>query len=127
MPVGTEVNRHLMPTTEEATMSMRRVPKKNAEDHEIERRVRAHIRREMVERGIGVNGAGRRLNVAPGSLSRILNETRGFGPGFILRVQRAFQIPSKMLIEEDPADPKLLEPGVPEPVAHKPRRRPDRS
>lgn len=90
-----------------------RVPKKNAEDLEIERRVRAHIRREMVDRGIGVNEAGRRLGVSPGTLSKILSETRGFGSGFILRVQRAFSIPSKMLIEEDPEDARLLAPGVP--------------
>lgn len=102
-----------MPTRTKRPDSVAPVPRKNAEDHEIERRVRAHIRREMVDRGLGVNEAGRRLGLGDGSLSKILNETRGFGSGFILRVQRAFKIPAKMLIEEDPSDPALLAPGVP--------------
>jgi hypothetical protein len=112
-----------MPTQRGAGPRVRPVPKKNAEDLEIERRVRAHIRREMIERGIGVNAAGRKLGVAGGTLSKILNETRGFGSGFILRVQRAWAIPSKMLLEEDPQDPALLAPGVPEPPPRPPRRK----
>lgn len=113
MPVGTEVNTLPMPSCVVGRSTVARVPKKNAEDHEIERRVRAHIRREMVEREIGVNEAGRRLGVGEGTLSKILNETRGFGSGFILRVQRAFKIPAKTLLEEDPGDPRLNEPGIP--------------
>ena len=104
-----------MPTSDLSLHTVRRVPKKNPEDIELERRVRAHIRREMVDRGLGVNEAGRRMRLGGGTLSRILNEERGFGSGFILRVQRAFNIPAKMLLEEDPVDPALSEPGVPEP------------
>jgi hypothetical protein len=123
MPTGTDVNSLRVPRARNAETRLRPVPKKNPEDHEIERRVRAHIRREMVERQIGVNEAGRRLGVKEGTLSRILSESRGFGSGFILRVQRAFKIPAKMLLEEDPADPALLAPGVPgePPTTKRPR------
>lgn len=86
---------------------------KNAEDQEIEARIRGHIRREMVERGLGVNEAGRKLGLGNGTLSRILSEERGFGSGFILRVQRAWAIPSKLLIEEDP-EPRFMACGIPE-------------
>jgi hypothetical protein len=124
MPTGTDVKSLRVPRARGVDPTIRPVPKKNAEDHEIERRIRAHIRREMVEREIGVNEAGRRLGVKEGTLSRILSESRGFGSGFILRVQRAFKIPAKMLLEEDPTDPALLAPGVPE---EPPKPRPTRA
>jgi hypothetical protein len=122
VPRGIDVNDRAVPSQLRDVPTIRRVSSKNAEDREIERRVRAHIRREMVERGLGVNEAGRRLGLGDGTLSKILNETRGFGSGFILRVQRAFKIPAKMLLEEDPTDPSLLEPGVPG-EADRPKRR----
>lgn len=86
--------------------------KKSREDHEIEERIRGHIRREMVDREIGVNDAGRRLGLAQGTLSRILTGERGFAAGFILRVQRAFHVSAKDLLEEDP-EPRFMATGVP--------------
>lgn len=125
MPTGTDVNRPRVTHAGSEDPRIPLVPKKKPEDHEIERRVRAHIRREMVERQIGVNEAGRRLGLGGGTLSKILSETRGFGSGFILLVQRAFKIPAKMLLEEDPTDPALLAPGVPdEPTTVKRQRAP---
>jgi hypothetical protein len=113
MPTGTGVKRLPIPRKDPSAPTVRRVSRKNADDIEIERRVRAHIRREMEERRIGTNEAGRRLNVRPGTLSKILTEQRGFGSGFILRVMRGFTIPAKLLIDEDPPD-RFMAPGVPE-------------
>ncbi len=87
--------------------------KKKPEDREIENRVRGHIRREMVDRKLGVNETTRRLKLQQGSLSKILNEQRGMSPGLLLLVQRAFSIPAKELLEEDP-EPRFMVPGVPE-------------
>ena len=58
------------------------VSRKNAEDLEIEARVRGHVRRELAEREITVNEGARRLGLGEGSLSKILTEKRGFGSGF---------------------------------------------
>jgi hypothetical protein len=87
--------------------------RKCAEDLEIERRVRGWIRKEMIERKLGVNAANRRLDLGTGVLSRILNEQRGFGPGLLLKVRREFGIPAKILMEEDP-EPQFLVAGVPD-------------
>ena len=113
MPLGTDVNWPAVPRDKSEGVTVDGVKKKNAEDVELESRVRGHIRREMVERHLGVNEAGRRMGLGDGTLSRILNEERGFGSGFILRVQRAFQIPAKLLLEEDP-EPRFMAAGVPD-------------
>ena len=101
LPPGSVVKWAALPLDAPGGVSVSGV-KKNAEDVELEARVRAHIRREMVERHLGVNEAARRLGVNGGTLSRILNEERGFGSGFILKVQRAFSLPAKLLLEEAP-------------------------
>lgn len=102
-----------MTAPEEGCATVTAVPKKkSAEDHEIENRVRGWIRSEMVERGISVNRANAKIGLAHGTLSRILNEERGFGAGFVLKVQRAFNIPSKLLLEENPPL-KYMQTGIP--------------
>jgi transcriptional regulator with XRE-family HTH domain len=87
--------------------------RKSSEDLEIERRVRGWIRKEMVERGLGVNATSRRLGIGAGMLSRLLNEQRGFGPGLLLKVRREFGVPAKLLLEEDP-EPRFMSSGVPD-------------
>ncbi len=113
MTVAIEVNPGAMPSLQGREASLSAVPKKTTEDHEIEARVCGHIRREMVERGLGVNATGRRLGLGGGTLSKILNGERGFKAGFLLRLQRAFRLPAKMLLEEDPPS-EFMRPGVPE-------------
>jgi transcriptional regulator with XRE-family HTH domain len=89
------------------------VQRKNSEDLEIERRVRAYIREEMIERGIGVNEMGRRLGLKEGTLSRILSEQRGFGSGFILRTYRALKVKAVNFLESDPPA-RFMVVGVPD-------------
>jgi len=117
MPHGTSRQGSLMPTHHLGRRSVGAMARKNEEDQELEARVRGHIRREMVERGLGVNEAGRKLGLGDGTLSRILNEERGFGSGFLLRVQRKLTIPSKLLLEEDP-ERVYMKVGVPDVEKH---------
>ena len=112
MPVGIAVNYPSLPHPAGSGHTIPHVERKSLEDHEIENRIRGHIRRELVERKISLNEGGRRVGVKGGTLSRILSEKRGFKAGFVLKVMRGFTIPSKMLVEEDPPA-KFMVPGVP--------------
>lgn len=87
--------------------------RKSELDHEIERRVRGYIREEMVERGVGVNEMGRRLGMKGGTLSRILREERGIGPGFILQAYKALKVKAGDFLEQDPA-PRFMAVGSPD-------------
>lgn len=113
MPSGIGVNSPAMTREGMEGRSVPSMARKNEEDQELESRIRGHIRREMVERELGVNEMGRRLGLGGGTLSRILNEERGFGSGFVLRVLRKLTIPAKILLEEDPS-PRFMAPGVPD-------------
>ncbi len=55
---------------------------------------------------------GRTLGLGRGVLSKILNEQRGFGSGFILRVMRGLQIKPHPLVDTDPEGMYMV-PGVP--------------
>jgi hypothetical protein len=92
------------------------VPKKTPEDRELEARVCAHIRQQMVERRLGVNAMGRKLGMKGGTLSKILWGERGLGSGYIMTVHRALSIHGNILLDEDPPK-RFYEPGPPAEVS----------
>lgn len=96
--------------------------RKSEEDRELEDRVRAWIRFEIVERGISQNEMERRLGLTEGRLSKILTSTRGFKSGLILLVIRRIGIRAAQLILEDPPGGTQQSPASTSPAAGQPGR-----
>jgi transcriptional regulator with XRE-family HTH domain len=53
------------------------------------------LKEEMTKRGVGVRELARMADVSSGSVSRVLNQTRGAGPDFCRSVARALEIPEE--------------------------------
>jgi plasmid maintenance system antidote protein VapI len=76
--------------------------KKSAEDLEVEARIRAHLRQQMLERRINIAELARRIRTNDGNVNRILQGGRGLGLGIAIRICRGLQITPTRLLEEDP-------------------------
>ena len=62
---------------------------------------------EMERRGLGVREFARMAKVSPGSISRVINEVRGAGPGFCTAIARALQLPAEEVFRRAGLLPRL--------------------
>lgn len=79
-----------------------KMPRKTEDELEVGARIRAHLRREMKQRGIDAAELARKIEADDGNIYRILDGSRLPGLGQILRICRGLKINPTMLLEEDP-------------------------
>lgn len=103
LPSGRSVNwqaAHDVP----AARHHRRVADKTPEDLEANARIRAHLRQQMEERSIDKAELARRIRADNGNLSRMMNGSRGFSLGAVLRICSALKLTPTRLLEENPPE-----------------------
>ncbi len=71
-------------------------------EKKVERRVAAHVRQQMVKRGLGTNGMARRLDVQKSYISRLLNDYRGADAAFVARMHLKLGMSADIILDEDP-------------------------
>jgi hypothetical protein len=100
--------------------SASRMAGKSEEDRDAMRRIRAHLRQQMKERGISQNEIGARCKMSSGTISKIMADDRGIKVGMVLKLLVGLGISATRLLEENPA-PEFFN-GDPIPPPLRPKR-----
>lgn len=74
----------------------------DADEIELQERLRAYVRQDMSRRQAGVTEEAGLIGIAQGSLTRILNGTRGAKVGVFAKVRRLLKIDWIRLLEDSP-------------------------
>lgn len=98
------------------------------EDREAMRRIRAHFRQQMEERGLSQNLLAAHCGISSGTISKIMTSDRGTKVGIVLKLLLGLGISATRLLEENPPDRFFEDEPVPPPLRRKqpadsPRRR----
>jgi transcriptional regulator with XRE-family HTH domain len=97
-----------------------RMAGKSEDDVSAMRRIRAHFRQQMAERGLSQNELGSRCGLSSGTISKIMTADRGVKVGIVLKLLRGLGISGTRLLEENP--PEQFFNGDPVPPPLRPRR-----
>lgn len=73
-------------------------------ENQIEKRVAAHVREQMVEHDLGTNAMARKLKVQRSYISRLLNKSRGADAAFVARMHKELGISANVILDDNPPE-----------------------
>lgn len=117
MPLGTNVNSHVVPYGMEAPPSLPRMkPRHTDTDREINDRISARLRKVLQEFDVNQTEMAKALGCDPSYISRGTRSERGFSASFVVKLCQAYGLDPRVVLlgassEQERAQQGARDPG----------------